>query len=107
MVRGSFEEILSTGDRHRCDMTVCACVLSRLKSIESSLEDGTAAAVNVTISSQRGKDQLQLLLSEIKEKDKLGVFSSSCRELRIWIMRAFTVLTLIALFWFIFVYEHE
>ena len=107
MVRGSFEEILSTGDRHRCDMTVCACVLSRLKSIESSLEDGTAAAVNVTISSQRGKDQLQLLLSEIKEKDKLGVFSSSGRELRIWIMRAFTVLTLIALFWFIFVYEHE
>ena len=70
MVRGSFEEILSTGDRHRCDMTVCACVLSRLKSIESSLEDGAAAAVNVTVSSQRGKDQLQLLLSEIKEKDK-------------------------------------
>ena len=105
MVRGSFEEMISTGDRHHCDMTVCVCVLNRLKSIESSFENDAAVASDLTTSKKRGKDQLQLLLSEIKEKDKLGVFNSSGRELRIWIMRAFTVLSVSALIWFIFIHE--
>ena len=105
MVRGSFAEIISTGDRNHCDMTVCGCVHNRLKSIENSLSDGATGVISVTTSAQRGKDQLQLLLSEIKEKDKLGVFNSSGRELRIWIMRAFTVFSVIALYWFIFVHE--
>ena len=53
-----------------------------------------------------GPLQLQLLSIDIKQKEQLGAsLTSSNVELFVWGLRLATVLSLLCLFWFIFIHD--
>lgn len=101
-ILAQLEELISSGSRHTMDMHICQSVADRIKSMESALGDNLVLNKPVP-----GKNQLQLLMSDIKEKEKLGVkLSSSTRELLVWLLRMFTAMSLIYLLWFVFIHDY-
>ena len=103
-VTNSLEDLLTSCARYSNHMHVCLSVLESLKELENEYSKGVQ--VSAADSAVRGKRYLDLLLTRIREKKKLGLISSSFRELLVWIMRVITVISVIYLIWFVFIHDY-